>query len=284
MRFPEQDLIPMWYKISNQDQGKSIAITAHKKVLEHEVFGIDWSKAPVVADFKKDYGLSTFTSPCEGDWGFCNVLKFVKTEGDWMTWKVKMPVIKGKSEAVEDSREYTLAVRASLYLFVANRLRTCEYNTRWYSSQLIVIRGISLPQKDQNKFTGALDVVLTPAAIKWLAKQQHQAHLAPVIDAMKSAYQHMWSKPITSFDHFGALYRQPRWLNLEVPGDRCRLEPDGYGNCRDDDRGYSLFSHNVDSSLQQLTFLMGLAKLHDLMMADFTASPSVQSVHPCETA
>lgn len=80
---------------------------------------------------------------------------------------------------------------------------------------------------------------------------------------MRSAYELMFQKKTDRMDRFSALCRQPKWLNLTIPGNACGLDPENYHDTSKD--GYELLPHNVDCSLQQLTFLAGLACLHDLV-------------------
>jgi hypothetical protein len=56
-----------------------------------------------------------------------------------------------------------------------------------------------------------------------------------------------------------------RHLTFEIPSSKCcRLHPDNL-NERDEKRGYVLVSNNIDYAVEQLTFLAGLACLHDLV-------------------
>jgi hypothetical protein len=58
--------------------------------------------------------------------------------------------------------------------------------------------------------------------------------------------------------------RAPKKIFFNIPGDACDLSPECFVD-QHHEGGYWLVPHNVDSSIQQLTFLMGLAKLHDLV-------------------
>ena len=88
-----------------------------------------------------------------------------------------------------------------------------------------------------------------------------------MVEAMKKASHSMWEGQAGRSERFGALYRKPKWLNLTVPGDACNLDPGGFYDDKDPACGYTLEPHNVDGSLQQLTFLAGLAHLHGLVRA-----------------
>lgn len=54
-----------------------------------------------------------------------------------------------------------------------------------------------------------------------------------------------------------ALFRQPQWVNLTVPGNACGLDPEDY----DVDDTYRLVPHNVDSPIQMFTLLAGVIEI-----------------------
>ena len=83
---------------------------------------------------------------------------------------------------------------------------------------------------------------------------------------MRTAHSFIWDGASRS-ERYGARIGHPKWIYLDVPGDACDLSPDNNSH-NDMDQGYTLVPHNVDSGLQQLTFIVGLAKMHDLIRAD----------------
>ncbi len=260
MKFTEHDPIPAWYKISSRHEGKGITLSVHRTALE-EMRAIDWEKAPIAPDLKKSYGLPDFTPPNDGDWGFGNAMKSVESEDpSWVVWDIPFPVLKPKSR--EDPASGVVTIRASLYI-ASTALSIFKGDTGWHTNQLIEIKNICLPQKDQWA-CGSLSATLTPDAIRWLKKQEHNSELLPVVKEMKAADQYLWPHNSDRMYWFRAHCRQPKWINFTIPGNACGLDPDGYYDEKSDD-GYKLVPHNVDSSLQQLTFLVGLAKLHDMM-------------------
>jgi len=219
--------------------------------------------APGVEIARKNFKLSSFIAPNDGVCGFLGVFKGKKSESDqWIIWECQLPKIKGIGRE-EDSYERVMAIRSTLWLF-STALWLFGGNTGWHLPQLMVIEGICLP--DENRMSsGSLSVTLMPPVMPWLAKQGYETHIEPLIKAMKSASNHMWPES-SCRGRFGALVRKQKWLHLDVPGDACGLDPgSGSYNNQSLDDGYTLQPHNVDSSLQQLTFLAGLAKLHDLV-------------------
>lgn len=253
-------IIPAWYELSFPNL-PTLSLRIHRIALEH-MMKTDWTKAPGVSFTKKTYGLTSFSPPTEQRCGFNEV--FVRSESchrDWIQWNCRLPRMKASEGVPEDSREYIMAIRSTLWLF-STSLWLFEGNTQWYQPQLMLIEGICLPTDDRMS-SGSLSVTLSPSTIKWLSKQSPDVHIKQIVDAMSVASDFMW-KCNSDSGRFGALFRKPKWLNMDVPGNACGLDPESYFEESLED-GYTLQPHNVDSSLQQLTFLVGLAKLHDLV-------------------
>ena len=156
-----------------------------------------------------------------------------------------------------------MAIRASLYVaFLV--LSLFEGDTGWQSNQLILVENICLPREEIWQGGGSLSATLTPDAIRWIARQPHNTDLEPVVKEMRAADEYLWPGNSDRSYRFSALCRQPKWINFNIPGNACGLDPDSYSETSLDE-GYSLVPHNADSSLQQFTFLVGLAKLNDMM-------------------
>ncbi len=259
MKFTKQS--PAWYKISSRHSGKSITLSVHRAALE-EMKEIKWDTAPIAPHLKKEYNLPDFTPPNDGDWGFGNAMKQAKSEDPlWIVWDIPFPVLKPKSR--EDPPSGVLAIRASFYI-ASTALSIFKGDTGWKTNQLMEIENICLPDKERSFGSGSLSATLTPDAIRWLKQQSHNSELMPVVAEMKAADEYLWPHNSDRMYWFRATCRQPKWINFTIPGDACGLDPDGYHDEKSDD-GYKLVPHNVDSSLQQLTFLVGLAKLHDMI-------------------
>lgn len=174
-----------------------------------------------------------------------------------------MPRLKAEKTSV-------LPLRSSLHL-LTTALWLFEGDTEWKDRQLMVVECIYLPvDPDRYQCNGSLSVTLAPEVMSWISKwisaHSEGQHIPEVISAMKGASEYMWEGS-SKYGRFGALCRKPKWLNLDVPGDACGLDPSDYYD-ESLEKGYTLQPHNVNSPLQQLTFLVGLARLHDLIRAD----------------
>lgn len=239
-----------------------VGIMVHRQVFL-EVMLQNWSTAPVIEQLSKLFGFKSFTPPTEGSWGFDDSLSLGKSaQPEWILWEFKLPKIRSKDGVGESSTKGIAALRCSLHvLFLI--LSMVKEETNSSEKQLIVIDSISLPIGDR-RCSGSIDAVLTPTAISWLSKQP-TGHIEEIVESMKRASEYMW-EGVTRTNRFGAEC-DGRFIYLDIPGEACHLYPENNHNPKSEE-GYSMSCHNTDSSLQQLTFLVGLARLHVLMRHD----------------
>jgi hypothetical protein len=99
--------------------------------------------------------------------------------------------------------------------------------------------------------------------VNWLSSfGDGRMELTEMVRAMKVAYTHMAGRVYSDFDFQAVIENNKGWLNVSCPGDRCGLHP-GSSHGWNRGEGYEFSSHNVDSPIQQLTLLAGLAALSD---------------------
>lgn len=258
--------ISSWYELAFKSPNIFLikihqeALKALKKIIK--------SNSPIIKDlsekFSNIYGFNSFIGPSETQsWGFGKILIPAKSaDNDWLTYECLLPVLHNGSRFIE-TKSNVLAVR-STFQVLFSALLIFDNNTNSKDSQLMVIDSLRV---DADIYGGALNVTLTPTVAKWLSKQSDNFRLTDVEKAMFQAHNHMWrdeefqEKP---WD-FIAICRQPKWINFTVPGNACGLDPNDYHDSEKLDLGYRLSPHNTDSSLQQLTLLIGLAKLQELI-------------------
>ncbi|MEK7180553.1 MAG: hypothetical protein AAB706_03680 [Patescibacteria group bacterium] len=257
MRNPKNELIPAWYELS-RNKKSSFIVKVHREAFAH-INTLKMDQSPIVQDYLKRFKFLKFVSPNEGTWGFNEVIQTIPSKfPEWISWECSLPVLKsGEVVSISDGK-FALSTTLSV-LFTA--LWLFEGNTKWGKPQLMVVEHVSV---EKDLWGGSLSVTLTPAMCSWLSKQPHNSEITVVVETMKAADKYMWPQKasLCFMLDFRAWYREPKWINLSVPGNACGLDPDDYYD--KSPRGYTLVPHNTDTILQQLTFFAGLARLHDL--------------------
>ncbi len=107
---------------------------------------------------------------------------------------------------------------------------------------------------------GSLGGSFSPSLVRWLVANPD---LSSVERAMRETFGHCLG---TSEDGFMSRFRvwnRNGWLILDCPGDACGIHPSEQYSDSGVRGGYDFSCHNVDSPVQQLTLLAGLAALHD---------------------
>jgi hypothetical protein len=156
-----------------------------------------------------------------------------------------------------------LELRSTLFV-----LFTCLYIFEGESTekkrQLLTIDGLGL-ETNGNLGQCYISATVTPTLCEWISKKPDQTSLKEVEEVMYDAYLHMYPgyRKFMRKHDFQAVCQKPGRISLRIPGDACDLSPDSFhqseGGC-----GYKLSPHNIDNPVQQLTFLIGLARLHEL--------------------
>jgi len=255
---PVADYMPAWYELSWR--GSKIVILIHRAAFE-ALKGTVWrNEGCIINSIKDEFSLPDYQPPVEGAFGFGLALKFGGLErNEWLAWECVLPKI---DEEPEKWKRDVLALRATLSFLFDKLIILSEIPTGWQEPQLMVFEGFRV---DKGLHGGSLLVALTPALVKWISRQG-DCRLGLVIAAMKAMDKQLMRG--SDCDFFIAECRQPNWLHLCVPGNACGLDPEYHAD-ESLDVGYNLCPHNIDGSIQQLTFLAGLACLHDLARGDY---------------
>lgn len=259
--------VPTWYELSFL-QPSRLFLSIHRLAF-NSLCEVDWQEAPAVPDLIGRFKIPGFVAPNDGDWGFGSVLKRVDPKRDgFLAWEFELPVMKRKTALPGEHQpsEHSLMLRSTLHL-VFNFLSIFNQPTSADDSQLLVVDGLCLPNKEREFAAGSVSIDLLPPVIAWLAKiKKDYINLDPVREALILASDHMWQ---TGFDEFTfkVTCRDSKWLNFNVPGNGSSLDPDNYRGTSLE-HGYELHSHNIDSGLQQFMLLAGVARLHDLVRAN----------------
>jgi hypothetical protein len=224
---------------------------------------------PLIDAHQKMFHLPNFVAPdaeALTDWGFDGVFHLIEENPSWIGWTLLLPRVTTSGQI---QWEQTDAVINSLsVLFCALQLDAFPVDIEDVPTQLMSVDVFRL-KRDMNAFP--LGGSLAPTAVNWIrsrlvdAPRDHVISLSEVEHVMRETFERI-AGSIRKGERFSAHLLHPHRLFLGCPGDACELstsfdeEPVGHGaelNC-----------HNVDTPAQQLAFLMGLAKLHELMRKD----------------
>lgn len=255
--------LPAWYELG-VDANTDLIVRVHRQALDF-LRAIEWSSAPIISFFQEKVK-TPFIEPSEERWGFGEVLSWEAADQkqDFIDLRCPLPVIFDPKTGRDEPGAWRVSVTLSV-LFLA--LNTIIEKTDCPSSQLLAISDFCYAGyiEDETQ-TGYFSVCISPSLCRWISKQEDNSQRQEIISAMQEADRHMW-RPEESFDDYGfkAWFRQPRWVHLDCPGYSCGLDPDpgDYGSLSLEE-GYQLLPHNVDTALQQLTLLSGIAALYQL--------------------
>lgn len=209
-------------------------------------------ESPLVMGLTKNLNLEDFLDLNEGDIGFGGVLNLrgMSSSGSWI---YEIPL-----ESREKRDDYFVAVSASLNVVMKflGFIKTNQIDS--YAQQLLTTDLSTF--RDLNG--GSLSVSVSPTMCEFLKTISPTDNEVGLKKVMREAYGSIYKNLVSSLDlyRFQAMIKEPYYFNLTVPGNACGLDPDDYYPRAN--RGYRMGGHNVDSTRQQLTLLMGLAELN----------------------
>jgi len=243
MVIPTHSPIPTLYELTLIDE-TTLGLRVHKIALS-KLQELDWAK--ISLNFA-----SAFTAPIAGDCGLNNVFVLGQSDHpDWIVWQFTLP-----QAEVNDAKAF--AIRATFNLFVDYLSMCYEVDTGWSTNQLIFIQDFS------TSASGSFRAIFTPTVVKWLSSSKNREKLEEITKAMRTAFSHIWRSRFEGLG-FQATCEDGYRFHL-LPGDRAGLDPaPNTENLAG--HGYELICHNIDTWMVQLSLLIGLAKLHDLIRA-----------------
>jgi len=281
--------IPCWYELSWLKEKTSIILRIHKDFIK--TARVIPQDAPIVKDFMESFKFSKFASDLNGDFGFDNAFVFKGVNGDFVEFSVPVPKVKkatgekchrckgtGRDTVMEElgdkrkcdfcdgtGEKYFLdwraafAVSASFNIFFS-LARYPESETSSLVPQLMVIYVVT----NNDMHGGSLGGEFSIPFCEWLKSFEEGTHFPDVLEAMQATEKKMFGKERYLNFGFKAYMLRKGGVVLDVPGNACGIynppEHD-YGLPRKE--GCKFECHNVDSPMQQLTLLVGLAMLHD---------------------
>ena len=276
--------VPCWYGLSWRQKKPAIVLKIHKDFIA-SIKPVS-EDAPIIKSLKEEFKFKRFVGSFEGNFGFDDAFILAGEKENFVEFIIKIPKVKkwtnkncsycngsGKEIFVDSRRDcyhcegtgkerifdWQPAYRISANFTVFTTLAQFpKVETSAPFLQLMTI----------NTTTGMdyalLDGEYCIPFVKWLSSLSRNS-IPEMIQAMKIAYNRMLG--LRKFDQFhfrASVDFESGWLNVDCPGNSCGLNPaHGAGYDMERGLGYEFDCHNVDTPMQQITLLAGLAALHD---------------------
>lgn len=287
-----RDVIPCWYEMvwrGWEGELPAIILRVHNDFVQSMEPIPD--EAPAIAGFKQQFGFAEFCGSFSGNFGFNNSFKRQGEKDGFLEFLVDIPVINkltgkkcpecrgkrrnprftdmecfhcngtGKEHEMDWKTAY--AISASFTLFTAIS-QYPQIETSCPLPQLLTLYTITRQDMHGGSLGGGYSIPL----VKYLVSLGRGANITAMVHAMKASYQRMIGGRDYDEHRFRAsVDYENGWLNVDCPGDACGLHPSD-GSDRWEGRGYEFSCHNVDSPMQQLTLIAGLAALYEKARRD----------------
>ena len=149
------------------------------------------------------------------------------------------------------------AVAASLGVLLVSMEYT-DIETHDARPQLMTVYGY--PHRGSCSIGGTFSTPL----VRWLRSFPRHTSFPEIEQVMIAVHHRMTGRKREERYFRATIYGSQGELGLDVPGDAC-----GVHACesRSDERGYDITCHNLNTPVQHLSLLAGLAALHDLAEA-----------------
>ncbi len=248
-------------------------------------------KPEIIQIYRKQLMLNEESFPFEyrlGEkFGFGNSITRIGVTDKTTTYRLNLPVLRKQtnepcSNCADKSNSYicyrcygtkketylaweeAFALSASLGI-LTNMLwlvQTSDRKTDIQEKQIFTITILT----EKGMHGGSLGGHFSPFFINFLKTFEEGCSFDKAVKAMTKVYTYMYGSQNIGFEKhsFRAWQSLPGNLMLDVPGDACGIHPSSCAGEISKDRGIEWSCHNVDSPLQQLTLLTGLAAMCDM--------------------
>ncbi len=207
---------------------------------------------------------SPFASDMQRPWGYGSVLEYTGSYLGWLSCGVILPLaipaLRCKEDRKPDHKRLS-DISVSLWL-VFDLLNSSACPTRAMSKQMTAFNLCTKPG------AASIFATLSPWGTSRL-DQLYQNDLDQIEHAMRSAFNRM-DPQLNKLERFNVMLQEKGFIYLEVPGDACGL---GTGFNQSNNNGRTLTPHNVDSPIQQLSLLAGLATLDSILRTKSRQTP-----------
>ncbi len=273
--------VPCWYELGWDKETKSLILRVHKDFAkETKIFP---AHGVMIWSYKKEFGLSSCCFDFFGEhFGFDNAFKKRGGGGESIEYEIKIPnleteavcdfcscagktfdepcpICRGSKKKISYDFKPASAISASFTIFF--NLAYFGRNMKIFSKKFQLFEIDTMTQRSSCGNGSAINGWFSEKLTTHLRGLQDSS-LADIIWAMKIANSQMFNGRNSIFEslQFDASVGKKGRLILKCPGDASGVYPLS-GDQRTED--YTFGSCNMDSPVQQITILAGLAALHD---------------------
>ena len=288
--FVERENMPCQYELSWDGKIPAIVIKMHRDF----VAGLSVSsEAPLILHFLSEFGFSAFD--CfranlfgEQLFGFDGAFQKIGEEKDFIIFEAMIPQVEkqlneacrecdgskqdknfegekclycngtGREWAMDWKSAYAISASFTVFFVLASLRPYKKHKTSCAFSQLLTVETITEKKMHGGSMSGVYSI---PLGV-FLSSFEPNTEIVEMTEAMVRAWGKMFLQTNKCQRHnFWAKVDYPNgWLNVSCPGNACGLHPaDNWGP----GEGYKFSCHNVDSPMQQIVLLAGLAALCD---------------------
>ena len=291
MRITKEN-ISCWYELSWNDKRRAIMLRINEDFVKKA--GNISEEFPIIIGFKAEYKFNSFKGNFSSEseyFGFDRSFKNNGLDKNFIEIEVELPILRKKSDEPcgfcngtgkniifpdevcrickgrGDSYFYdwgkAFAISATFTtLFLFFNYPNFQINSGL--KQLMTIETVTIRDVHGGSLGGDFSALL----VNWLRKmklEESRNLLTLVRKASINAYTKMDCRPLDTFDRYDFRIQMNNGrLIMDCPGDACGIHPSDSSDWNGyDGMGYKFSCHNIESPMQQLTLLAGLAALHD---------------------
>lgn len=274
--------MPCWYELGWNKESKSLILRVHKKFAK-EANGFS-SDDLIVWSYKREFNLLSY-SDFSGDYfGFDNAFRKCEEKGEFVEYEIKIPnlgteincdycsgfgknffdepcpICHGSKKKIFYDYKTAWAISASFTIFF--KLAYFGRSMRVSSQQFQLFEIETVIERNTVGNGNAIYGWFSEKMTKWLRSLKNSSLAENIILTMKTANSQMFNGMNGIFEslQFDANIGKKGRLILKCPGDASGIYPLPNDHGKED---YIFGSCNMDSSVQQITILAGLAALHD---------------------
>ena len=287
--------IPRWYNLTINKETGFPCIEIHNRVIEN----LETLHPRIVDTKRESFGLDPDEFPFHetaGEFfGFGDSLQRISVGSDFTTFRINLPRIcqmtdetctecrgvkkdgnsprcsycsgTGKERIISQKEAFSVCASFSL---LQRLVDNWQYNNQDHENDLFQILTVSTairPGQNSAPITGKF----SPHCVDFLRLFSERSSFPEISSLMLTVYRHMWNRgdeglhSSDMYDTRAEIGCYPANLILDVPGDACGIHPSPYVHEISNGQGDNFTCHNVDTPLQQLTLLTGLAGICDLV-------------------